>query len=31
LFAIGIFSNLFSVAEALAGGAHITKNEYGET
>ena len=27
----GIFSDLLSVAEALAGGAHITKNEYGET
>jgi len=25
------WSDLLSVAEALAGGAHITKNEFGET
>ena len=27
----GIFSDLLNVAEALSGGAHITKNKYGET
>jgi len=27
----GILSNLFDVAEALSGGAHIQKNKYGET